>query len=106
MQIGTIVKKIKKILNKINRFWFDHYGLFFLLIFISVSLFGAYLLYKNIYLSDWSDEKKQEYISSKQSVTTLKKDQFDQVIQSINRRHGFSERRFEPINNIFELPQQ
>jgi hypothetical protein len=104
MKLGG--KKIKKIFSKIGSFWFGNYGIFFVLFFIIVSLFSAYVLYDKIYASDWTEEERQEYIRSKQDVTVLKRGEFDRVVQGINRRHGYSERRFEPIDNIFEISGQ
>lgn len=104
IELGS--KKFKGVGSKLGNFWFNHYGLFFVLFFFAVNFFGAYVLYNNIQAADWTEEEKQEYISSKQNMTTLKKDRFDRAVQNINRRHGYTERRFEPLDNIFETPEQ
>lgn len=103
---------IKKLINKINLTdSFKKIASFldrrsrWVLSFIFLVLIGycAYLWYSHISNPDWSEVRRQEYISTKQSGSIFNKDKFDEVVREVENKRSEYQRNIENIPDIFRL---
>jgi hypothetical protein len=80
----------------IGIFWQKKYKLFlFASLFISI-LLGAYVWRNTIYGSEWSDEKKQEYLGAQNKSITLRDGDFKKALDDFELRKN--ENDFNKIN--------
>ncbi|MFC1644929.1 hypothetical protein ACFL08_02795 [Patescibacteria group bacterium] len=77
-------------------------GLVFILFFIILSGAGVYVLYEKVYVSEWTDEQKIEYLKSMQVSAKLNEKKFEEVVSGIRIREEYSRMELGDIKNIFE----
>lgn len=88
-----------KVLNEGNR-W---------IIFISLVvmvLFCINLWYRYIYHSEWSEEKKKEYLNSQERGVVFDRERFNVVISQQEKRKSEFEKETEKQEDIFRLGEK
>jgi hypothetical protein len=66
--------------------WNNNYRLFFMVFSVALMLLGVYMWYQNIYRSEWSDEKKENYKNSQSRGVEFKEKEFKAIIEEIQRK--------------------
>lgn len=77
-------------------------GIIFILFFIGLSCYGVYVLYDKVYISEWTEEQKQEYLNSKQVSAELNRDRFEEVVGKIKAREEYAQKDLGDIKDIFK----
>ena len=97
-------KKInfKNLVSNVGLYVLKKIGVLFVLFFIGLSCFGVYVLYDKIYVSEWTDAEKNEYLSAMQVSAKLNKDKFEGVVGSIKKREEYTQKDLGVIKDIFE----
>jgi len=80
----------------IGVFWQRKHKIFLLASLIIVILLGAYVWRKALYGSEWSDEKKQEYLGAQSKSVTLRDADFKKALDDFELRKN--ENDFNKIN--------
>ncbi len=93
---------LKSIFGKISSIWMRFYQLVFIVFFLAMAGIGVYFWYVSLYRSGWSEEKKNQYISTKQTEVSFKEDDFKTLMQEIENRKAGYKNKLPPIKNIFE----
>jgi len=73
------------------------------LVFTLAIGYSVYLWYIYAFNPNWSDAKKQEYISTKQRDLNFNKDKFDSVIAKIKQRDSNYQKNISGIPDIFQF---
>ncbi|MCX6763308.1 MAG: hypothetical protein NTZ97_01050 [Candidatus Moranbacteria bacterium] len=95
--------KIKNLFKNLPIFIRKRRKLILFSIFLLLLGCSAYQWYRYVYNFGWSEAKKQEYINSKEKMTTFDEEKFNQVIQEIEKRKAEEKIKIENIPNIFNL---
>lgn len=77
---------LKKIFSSMLSFWARNSNwifIFSLVVFLAV---GVYIWYKNVYKFQWSEERKAEYINSRNRNIDLQEEKFKSVLAEIEKR--------------------
>ncbi|MDO8529570.1 MAG: hypothetical protein Q7S18_02795 [bacterium] len=83
-------------------FWSNYSKLVFIIFSVAILLAGGYLWYKNIYQSEWSDEKKRQHKNAQNKEVIFKEKEFDDVFEEIKRKNKVYEGASKPVKDIFE----
>ena len=93
---------IKKIIDVLARTWQKiHTFVFFVLLAISIAL-GIYIWQNNIYGGGWTDDRKQEFLNSQNRGIIFRKDEFQRVINDIQRRQSNVIQDNKQLKDIFK----
>lgn len=95
-------RSIKDILGKISSLWLRFYRLVFVIFFLAMAAIGTYFWYWSLYRSNWSEEKKNQYISTKQTEVNFKEEDFNALIKKIEGKDANYKNKFPSIKNIFK----
>lgn len=107
MNIGNFLKfkkeyfNLKNISRVILDFWDGHSPLFFAIFSMLVLFSGSYLWYQNIYRSEWTSERKEEYKNLQSREIELKERDFKKVMEEVRRKRKVYDEEFEDSRNIF-----
>lgn len=106
----NIIVGIKKsgIKNGIKSFfasWLKNGDIVFIVVFIIFSCYGTFLMYQSLYISDWTEEEKNNYISSQQKNIQLKEGRLAEIIAEIDRRRMETRREIDSVDNIFIIEE-
>jgi nucleosome binding factor SPN SPT16 subunit len=74
-----------------------------ILIFLVFMGYCSYLWYNYIISPGWEEEKKQEYINTKQKEIIFSKVKFDGVIRGIETKKNEYQKNIENIPDVFRL---
>ena len=108
MEIKNLLKlrknglDFKNVAGKIASLWMRFYRLVFVIFFLAMAAVGTYFWYWSLYRSEWSEDKKNEYINSKQTEVNFKEEDFKTLIKEIENRKADYKNKLPPIKNIFE----
>jgi hypothetical protein len=108
MDLKNVFKKskdkfgLKVILGKITSAWLKFYRLVFIIFFLAMAATGLYFWYQALYRSNWDENKKNQYISTKQTDVNFKEDDFMSLIKEIESREANYKNKMPPIKNIFK----
>ncbi len=104
MSFNDLLKSnsLKNIGKFFRHFWDKYRKACFIFFSLAVMLFGFYLWYKYLYQSDWSNEEKSQYISSKNKEVEFKDQEFKKVLQGIEVRRAAYEKPSELAKDIFK----
>jgi hypothetical protein len=108
MELGNLFKNQKKSLNLNSigkwfcRIWDRNCGLFFFLFSLIILSFGAYYWHKNIFRSDWSEQKKIEYKSTHNKEVSFKEKEFNKVLEETGRKERLYQEESKFIRDIFQ----
>lgn len=103
MRLANLKNEIKEKLDKISVFLKEKNRWILFAIFLFFMAYCAYLWNIYIYSSNWSESKKQEYISTKEREAIFKKDKFDTVLDEIQNRKINYRKNVEDVPDIFQL---
>jgi cell division protein FtsL len=85
----------------------DKYSKVFFLLFSAVILMlGIYLWYEDMYYSDWSSEKKEEYKKSQNKKIELKEEELKNIIKENSQRKSVYDSALKSVKNIFTSYQK
>ena len=73
------------------------------LVAVGLLVYAGFLWYTFIINPQWSDSKKQEYISTKTNEAVFNQKRFDSAIAEINKRKGEFNNDFSGVPDIFNL---
>ena len=78
------------------RFWDRNYKIFFALVLLVTLISGAYVWYRSLYKSSWSESEREAYRISKDSGVSFKEKSFNEALEIIKQRKAsYGERRLE-----------
>lgn len=101
IKVGINKKSFISCAAKCASFWLRHQTVV-LMVFLAIALgAGGYVWYKSAYGSSWSDEKKQEFMRSKDTSVKLKENVVDRTLQEIDARAQRFENTEGVSKNIF-----
>lgn len=63
----------------------------------------VFLWYAFVYNHQWTQERKQEYIKSKEKETVFRKNKFDDIISEKNSRDGRYQESIGSVPDIFRI---
>ncbi len=66
--------------------WYRYYKMMFFLGFLIVVGLGGYFWYNNLYGYSWSDEKKNEFITTHFKATVFKEKAFEGLVGNLQER--------------------
>jgi hypothetical protein len=90
----------RELINKLSSFWNKFYKLALVVLFLIISLYGAYLWYWYLYKFKWSSEKINQYINSHDQEVKFKEEDFRKVINEIEKRKNAYSEAAKPIKDI------
>lgn len=96
---------IKSAVGKLRDGWFRRYRIFFVVLFIIAIIGGGYIWYASLYKSQWSGEKKQQYIDLQKKEVGFKEEDFIKVVEKIKNRKANYEKDPELVKEIFRAPE-
>lgn len=103
MKTEKIKVKAKELLGKSLFFIRKASSWILVLIFSLVIGYSVYLWYIYAFNPSWSNEKKQEYINTKQKDVNFNKDKFDSIINEIKQRKSNYQKNISSIPDIFQF---
>lgn len=96
INLTAFCKKAASFLNRKS-----HWALSF--IFLILIGYSAYLWYSHIDNPGWSEARRQEYTSTKQSGSIFNKDRFDEIVRDVESGRSEYQRNVENVPDIFRL---
>lgn len=82
--------------SKMFSYWQKYFKLFFFLLLFGVFLGGIYYLYATLYKSEWSEEKKNQYIIINKRITKFKEQEFNDIVNEVqSRQKNFEEGTYQ-----------
>jgi hypothetical protein len=97
------INKAKELPAEVSSFFVKRSGWILALIGLLFLLYFCYLWYIYISNPSWSDDQKQQYISTKESSIMFDQKKFDAVIKEVERRKNEYTAKIEGNNDIFRL---
>jgi hypothetical protein len=94
--------KLKKIPAITFSYWLRYYKLVFIMLFLVALGSGAFIWHDAFYRFHWSDEKKQQYTLTQNRNVNLKEDEFNQVLDVIEKRKQNYTSPKELLKDIFK----
>lgn len=82
--------------------WNSYYRVVFLLAMIGFMFAGFYFWYSKVYAFKWSEERKKEYIDSKEQTVNFKEEKFQKLLQIIEQKQKSFHETNRPKRNIFQ----
>lgn len=95
--------KAADIFSKIFEVFLKGIHWFFLVVVIILAAGCCYLWYFYIYHPEWSEDKKQSYIQTKEKSIALNREKFDTFIQETNDRQLEFQKDLSITSDIFRL---
>lgn len=94
-----------KIKEGVVEFFFGHSELLFMLFFAIMTVFSSFLIYRYIYSSAWSDEKKEAYLQElKKGEVEFNLSDFSLVVEKSKERNFFYDKDInESVRDIFGI---
>jgi hypothetical protein len=93
---------IKKYTQAITLFWLNQYKIFFIILFLGLAAFGAFLWYETFYRFGWSDEQKKQYTLTQNRSINLKESEFNSMAEIIENKKNKFESPSEHLKDIFK----
>jgi hypothetical protein len=95
--------KIKELPGEVSVFLVGKSG--WILTFIAALLLGyfGFLWYLYVANPEWSDSRKQEYISTRENAVSFDQKRFDLVISEVEKRKNEYENKIDDVPDIFRL---
>ena len=87
--------------SKIFSYWRKYFKLIFFLLLFGVFLWGIYYMYAVLYKSEWSEEKKNQYILVNKRITKFKEQEFNDIVNEIQSRKKNFKEGIYPAKDIF-----
>lgn len=96
---------ISKIKNSIFEFFLNHSEMIFMIFFVIIAILSGFLIYKYIYSSAWSEEKKNAYLQElKKGDIDFKLDEFNVVIDGVkDRAYLYEKENLNQVRDIFGI---
>lgn len=88
-------------IGSLVKFWNKSYAIFFVILFVALAGYGAFIWYDSLYAGTWSADKKQQYLNSQEKSISLKEREFNSALEEIGRRKAEYEKEYQPIKDIF-----
>ena len=76
-----------------------HYTL--VLLFLAVALWGVFVWYTNVQNSEWSQERKDEYVRTQQLKAQLHEERLQRVLDDIAQRQKRYGQKQNEVQDIF-----
>jgi hypothetical protein len=95
--------KIKELWGEVASFFVGKSGWALTLIAILLLGYFGYLWYVYVANPKWSESRKQEYISTKESAISFDQKGFNSVIDEIGKRKKEYENKISDVPDIFRL---
>lgn len=95
--------KAADIFSKIFKLFLAKISWIFLALAIILAAICCYIWYSYIYHSDWSADKKQSYVQTKEKSIALDREKFDKFIQETNDRQIEFQKDLSITSDIFRL---
>lgn len=92
---------MSRITDSVVSLWIRSYTYLFFVAFFGVCAWGAFLWYYSLYRFQWSPEQKRTYTESQSHRTVLNKNDFDQVLGTLDHRENIYRSDPVPVKNIF-----
>lgn len=96
-------KKCGEFFKKIPSFWTSKITWIFLIILVISSAYLVYVWYFFVFNSDWSEEKKQEYLNIHGKEVMFDEKKFNGVVDKFSKRKESYNFKSETIKDIFQL---
>jgi hypothetical protein len=97
------VTAVKELPGKVASFFARKSGWVLALIAILLLVYFSYLWYTYVADPQWSESRKQEYISTKESAISFDQRGFDSVIGEIEKRKNEYDNKIDDVSDIFRL---
>lgn len=97
-----------KIKDFIIEFFLNHSGLLFMMFFAVMAIFSSFLIYRYIYSSAWSNEKKEAYLQElKKGEVEFNLSDFNLVVDKSKERNSIYNKDTvnENIRDIFGIEE-
>ena len=96
---------ISKIKNSIFDFFLNHSEMIFMIFFVVIATLSGLLIYKYIYSSVWSEERKSVYLQElKKGDIDFKLDEFNAVIDGVkDRAYLYEKENLNQVRDIFGI---
>lgn len=92
----------KKMAKKLFSYWIKRYHVFFILLFFASLLAGAYFWHKSLYDFSWNDQKKNQYLNSREAEINLQENAFKEILESVKERKIMSGSSLTDIRDFFD----
>lgn len=98
---------INKIKNSVFEFFLNHSEIIFMLFFVITVSLSGFLIYKYIYSSSWSEERKNIYLQElKKGEIEFKSDEFNEVVKKVKDRAAlYEQEKTSTGRDIFGIEQ-
>lgn len=84
---------INKIKNSVFEFFLNHSEVVFMIFFVVIAGLSGFFIYKYIYTSTWSEERKNVYLQElKKGDIDFKLNEFNVVVEKIKERSSLYEK--------------
>lgn len=109
MEQEKSIEKIKKVFNVLklrqifSSFVLRGINLFVFLMAIVVCVFCVYIWHSYIYNFKWDEDRKQEYIKSKEKEVIFNRSRFEEAVKEFQIRQDEFEKMVEIKQDIFRL---
>ncbi|HAI74241.1 MAG TPA: hypothetical protein DCS28_02515 [Candidatus Moranbacteria bacterium] len=108
MDIKNIEKIKKEILSgaylkKVGEFFGANMKAFVFALFFVLSGYCVHIWYSYAYNPQWSDEKKAEYLKTKEKEVTFNRKKFQNIVERERQRAEEYDRALEKANDIFRI---
>ena len=87
--------------RRVTLFWYRHFKLMFILLFLNMLGFAAYLWYNSVYNYEWDDTQKKAYTERTFTETNLKEKEFQKLLESLKQRKSEYENPLDISKNLF-----
>ncbi len=94
--------EIKSLGKNIAAGWMRWYQIIFIAVFVLSSALGLYIWYRSLYQSSWSDERKREYSLTQNQEINLKEEEFQKVLNEIEKKKNNFQSEHLLIKDIFK----
>ena len=102
LSVQVIQNKLQRFsLRKLTLAWYRYFKVFFVLLFLCISLFGSFLWYQSLYNFHWDDSQKKAYIETTTKETNLKQKEFEKLLTSLKERESQHEEESPISRNVF-----
>jgi hypothetical protein len=104
LNIGTKKTKLSKdkIISGLAHAWQRSYKIMLLFCFVAVCFFGWSIWQKSLSGNSWSEEKKQEYLSSQNTGVVFNQKNYEKVLADIELRKKESDVAAKEVKDIFK----
>ncbi|MFA6184168.1 MAG: hypothetical protein WC682_03620 [Parcubacteria group bacterium] len=94
---------INKIKNSVFEFFLNHSEILFMIFFVGIASFSGFLIYRYIYFSSWSEERKKTYLLEvKKGEVDFNLNEFNAIIEKVKERDAaYSEDDVVEVRDIF-----